>query len=369
MEKGRNVMNMKFEGKTAVVVGATGGLGSSFVKAFAKKKLRLLLVGRNEEKLRSLAATVSGDITITTADITNPESLLKLNELIGEWSDRIDYVVNASGHDVRKSLEDYSIEDIHNTLDINLLGTILLTKTMLPLMKNNEGSFIAHIGGFADGRMAFPYYSVDVATRAGMFSFIESVNREMALEGSKARVCFFCPSPADTEAERPFHPLWKKMGIKILSADNVAEALISTIGRGRQVSIMGGPITIFFARLNSIMPKLADSLAMKNYGRMLKDYLYGEKISSSTGLKKKDGLLNKIAIILVVMSFILYGLIFVVPFLPLTLAQKAVAIPILVGTGEATWWTGVAIAGKQVVTKYRSYLNPCNWTKCHKQNA
>lgn len=303
----------------------------------------------------------------TTKNDIKSESLIKLSDFTKEWSDKLDIVVNASGYDIRKLIEDHSFEEIHNTLDINLLGTVLLTKTFLPLMKNNEGSMIAHIGGFADGRMAFPYYSVDAASRAGVFTFIEAINREMVLEGSRTRVGFFCPSPADTDAERPFHPLWRKMGIKILPVENVAEALLKAIEKRKPVSIMGGVATVFFAKLNSIMPKLADSLMMETYGKMLKEFLYGERdISIQQTERKMSSLLNKIAAILVVLSFVLYGLIFVVPFLPLTFAQKAVVIPVLVVTGEVTWWIGVAIVGKQVVSKYRKYLNPCNWFSCKK---
>lgn len=362
-------MELNLKDKTVVIIGASGGLGSGFAKAFADKGARLLLAGRNEEKLRNAAAQIKGDITMTSVDVTKEESIIRFSEFAKEWSGKIDIIVNASGHDVRKSLEDHAFEEIHNALDVNLLGTILVTKAFLPIMKDNEHSMIVHIGGFADGRLAFPYYSVDAASRAGMFTFIEATNRELELEGSKSKVGYFCPSPAETDAERPFHPLWREMGIKILSVENVSEALLKAIEKRKSVSIMGGAATVFFAKLNSIMPGLADGLMMKTYGKMLKAFLYGKADDSNQEPKRKNSsLLNKIAVILVVLSFVLYGLIFVVPFLPLTIAQKAMIVPVLVAAGEATWWIGVAIVGKQVVTKYRKYLNPCNWFSCRKNN-
>ncbi|WP_278247331.1 SDR family NAD(P)-dependent oxidoreductase [Acetobacterium malicum] len=97
-----------------------------------------------------------------------------------------------------------------------------MTKAFIPCMRNEKGSTIVNIGGFADGRMAFPYYSVDVATRAGVFSFIKAINRELEIEGHATRVTYFCPSPADTEAEKPFHVLWKKIGITIVPVEKVA---------------------------------------------------------------------------------------------------------------------------------------------------
>lgn len=361
-------MKRSFEGKSVIVIGASGGLGSSFAKAFADKGARLLLVGRNEEKVKKTAEQITGDITIATFDITDLQSIEKLIDFSKMWSDPIDIVVNASGYDVRKSLAEHSYEEAKNTLDINLLGAILITKAFLPHMSEQKGSTIVHIGGFADGRLAFPYYSVDAASRAGLFTFIEAVNRELELEGSQARVAFFSPSPADTDAERPFHPLWRKMGVSIMPVEKVAEDLLRTIEKNKTVRIMGGISTILFAKLNSISPKVADVIMMKKYGKMLQQFFYGtEECGQQKPNKHKRGYLRKIAVILIIASFILYGLAAVVPLLPLTLSQKAVVVPALIATGEIVWWVGLAIAGREVAAKYKKYLNPRTWFSCKRK--
>ena len=76
---------------------------------------------------------------------------------------------------------------------------------------------------------------------------------------------------------------------------------------------------------------------------------------------QKPKLLTTVAILLILLSCILFGLIFVVPFLPVSLAQKGIIVTVLIIGMEVTWWVGVAIAGKQMITKYKKYLNPCNW--------
>ncbi|MCX6284920.1 MAG: transporter suffix domain-containing protein [Bacteroidetes bacterium] len=78
---------------------------------------------------------------------------------------------------------------------------------------------------------------------------------------------------------------------------------------------------------------------------------------------QKSKLLIIIAIILIVVSCILFGFIFAVPFLTLTAAQKGIIVTILVISMEITWWAGVALIGNQLLTKYRKYLNPCAWWK------
>lgn len=353
-----------FHNKSIIIIGATGGLGSAFSKSFAARGARLLLAGRNEQKLMNIKQTISGDITVSSVDVTDEHSVEGLADFAAQWSEKIDIIVNASGCDVRKSLDEHSFQDIRSSLDINLLGSVLITKALLPIMRNEKGSTIIHIGGFADGRLAFPYYSVDSASRAGLFSFVESMNRELELECSNVRIGYFCPSPADTEAERPFNPLWKNMGINIVPVDKVADALLKSIQKGKTVSIMGGFSTVLFAKLNSIFPKFADAIMMKRYGKKLREFLYGHQIQDLA--VKKSSILNKIAIILVILSFIFYGLIALVPFLPISFSKKAFIVPLLVACGEITWWTGIAIVGKQVVTKYRKYINPCYWLSKNK---
>jgi short-subunit dehydrogenase len=268
-------MSKNLEIKSVVIIGASGGLGSGLAKVFADKGAKLMLVGRNEEKLNIFKNSLNGDVSIAKSYLTDLSSLEALSRKIMEWSPQVDLIINASGYDVRKSLEDHSSDEIEKLIEINLLATILITKTLLRNLKGEKGSTIIHIGGFGDGRMAFPYYSVDVATRAGVFSFVESVNRELEIEGKRTRVTYFCPSPTETDAERPFHNLWKKMGIKIFPIEKVAEELIKIYENKRNVGIMGGTMTILFVKLNSVLPRLADSITMRKYGKMLKEYLYG----------------------------------------------------------------------------------------------
>jgi short-subunit dehydrogenase len=339
--------------KTVVIIGATGGLGSGIVKEVSKYTSNILLVGRNIEKMK---ATFT-DMDYAYFDFQEKTSYLTLENQVKEWQSDIDVVINASGTDVRKRLLEHTDEDIEKTFDINIIGAIKLTKLFLPLMKVGKNSSILHIGGFADGRSAFPYYSADVASVAGLYSFIESINRELTAEESEIKVKYFCPSPADTEAEKPFHKLWQDMNIKILPVDRVAKDIVKLVSSKKTHHIMGGFVTNFFAKLNSLSPKLADVIVMKKYALMLKNYIYGKG-------EKKNLILKKIGIFLVVMSFVLYILLLGVPVLKVDLLCKAAITSSFMVISEIIWWTGVLILGKEVASKYRKFLNPKNWKKC-----
>ena len=202
-----------------------------------------------------------------------------------------------------------------------------------------------------------------LASRAGLRAFAEAANRELALAGRTAVVSFFAPSPADTEAERPFHPLWRSLGTAIVSPDKVAGELVKAVDRREKVHIMGGWTTRFFAALNAVSPRLADALVMKRYGATMGRFFGrpdGEE-SGSPPARPRSKWGRTLGILLIVLSFLAYGVLLGLPFLPLEGKAKLALAPVLVGVGEATFWIGGLFVGKELITRYRRYLNPCHW--------
>ncbi len=361
-------MKQRFTNKRVVIIGASGGLGEAYTQAFLAEGASVMLVSRNLEKAQALKNRLGGEAAAAVADITDDTAIGKLVEAVGKWSGSggIDVVVNATGFDVRKPLAGHEPEDIRRTLDTNLLGAILVTRQFLPMMKNSPGSTIVHMGGFADGRLAFPYYSVDVASRAGIHAFAEAMNRELKQEDSQVTITYFCPNSADTPAERPFHQVWKEMGITISSPEQVAAELLDAVARKRTVWLMGGLPTRAFAKLNVLSPRLADKLLLDRYGQILQKHFGGGEIPlSSQPARKKT--LRTAAFVMIALSFLLYALLPVLPFLPLTLRMKSVAGGVMIGTSEIVFWTGAVILGKEAVAKYKRWMNPLHWFCCGKR--
>lgn len=343
---------MQFEHKTILIIGASGGLGSAIARAFAAQGADLALAARREFALPELPG--AGLVTSHQADLTDLESLAALRYAVLSAHARLDGVINATGFDVRKPLAAHTLEDFQRSLNVNLLGAMLLTQTFVPVLENGV---ILHLGGFADGRLAFPFYSADAASRSGLRAFIESTNRELALARRPVVVSFFSPSPADTEAERPFHPLWKQMGTQIVPVEKVAGEVLQTVLRRQKVHVMGGFVTRLFAALNAVFPDLADALMMKSYGEMMNHFFNG-KGPDDPG---RGSAWRSLGIFLVVYSFVAYGLLLAVPFVPLAAAGKVLISSLLVGSGEVTFWVGGALLGKEVVGRYKKYFNPLNW--------
>ena len=251
---------------TVLVIGATGGLGRAYTEALVKQGNTVLIAGRDRTKLEHIQSTTA-IAQFFEVDIQNPASITQLVATVLKEYPALDVVVNVTGYDVRKPYADHTLDDVIRSLDINLKGAIWLSYALVSGMKQGV---IIHTGGFADGYLALPFYSADVASRAGLRGFIDSMNRE--LRGGTVRLVYFCPSPADTEAERPFHALWKQLGSQIVSAEAVAQELLKVIESPKTVYVMGGWLTRFFAKLNGLFPKLANALLLNRYGRVMKQF-------------------------------------------------------------------------------------------------
>lgn len=256
--------------EVVVVIGASGGLGQAAALAFARRGAQLALVGRQADRLQAVAKQLPAGAEIITADVTDDDSVQRLSQMCEERFGRVDVVVNAAGTDVRAAFEAHTPANVQQLLNTNLLGAIWITRAFLPWMVRQHSGIIVHLGGFGDGRLAFPYYTVDSATRAGLRGFVDAINREY--EGSGVTVTFFCPAPADTQAERPYHPLWRSMGMSIAAPEQVARELLQAVDRRQPVYIMGFS-TRLFAWVNSLSSALADWLLMRRYRLLLRRFL------------------------------------------------------------------------------------------------
>jgi NAD(P)-dependent dehydrogenase (short-subunit alcohol dehydrogenase family) len=251
-----------FAGRRVAVVGAAGGLGGVVVEALRREGAEVLALGRSLERLRTRHPDPT--IAVQTLDLEQPLSIGVAVQSLAE----LDAVVVATGVDVRKPLTQHDDTDIDRQLSVNLRGPMCLTRELLPKME--PSGVIAFLGGFGDGRMALPYYSADVASRAGLAAFCESMNRELALEGMDITVSYLCPEPADTLAERPYSALWTRMGNPPVSAEKVADFVLQSLLSHRKTAVMGCKIW-FAAKLNAVSSVAANLAGLSAAGVLLRD--------------------------------------------------------------------------------------------------
>jgi NADP-dependent 3-hydroxy acid dehydrogenase YdfG len=218
-------------------------------------------VARDARALQALADEVRAEVDVV--ELTDAASIEAAAARIGA----VDHVVCAAGVDVRKGFLAHGVDEIDRQLDVDLRGPLLLARAFLPRL--SDGGSMAFLGGFADGRLALPYYAADVAARAGLSAFVESMNRELSLEGRSQRLTFVCPAPADTAAERPYAELWSQLGVTPVSPSVVADFVLRALIERRTRAVMGLS-TRLLAQANVLSPRLADLLIVCRFGPLLR---------------------------------------------------------------------------------------------------
>lgn len=249
-----------FVGKRVAVIGATGGLGRAVAHAVAREGGSPVLIARDATKLRTLADELKAQAIVSDL---SPASLRFAASECGE----IDDVVCATGIDVRRSLSAHTDEDVAVQIHVALEGPVHVARAFLDRLRN--GGRIALFGGFADGTLALPYYSVDVAARAGLAGFCAAVNQEHAVEGRAERLCYVCPSPADTDAERPFAALWRQMGTTMVAPERVADFVLAALLAKKTVAVMGMSVRAL-SFIRKLAPSVVDGILLRRVGPLLK---------------------------------------------------------------------------------------------------
>ena len=157
---------MELTGKTALLTGATGGLGRAIATALADRGASVVLSSRKGEELERLAAELPGEHRVAVADLAEPGAALKLIAEAGE----IDILVANAGIPGSGKLESFTEEQVHRALRVNLETPVLMTHALLPgMLERGEGHIvlIASLAGHAPTPRACLYN----ATKFGLRGF------------------------------------------------------------------------------------------------------------------------------------------------------------------------------------------------------
>ena len=171
------------EGRTAVVTGAAGGIGSKIAEALACAGADIALCDINMENLGKTGETIrekGGNAKPFVVDVTDTDSVSSgVREIIKEYG-HIDILVNCAGINRREGLMDVSEETYDRIMDINLKGVFRVSRAVAPYMKEQNKGSIINIGSHNTGSI-LGGCSVYGATKCGVLS----MTRSMAVEWAK----------------------------------------------------------------------------------------------------------------------------------------------------------------------------------------
>jgi serine 3-dehydrogenase len=233
------------QGRTVLVTGATAGIGAACARAFAAKGARLVLVGRRQERLAGLAASLTDnhgvDVFTHPLDVTDRSAVETLREALAEADRLPDVLVNNAGKALGLgALHEGDPDDWDEMLDTNVKGLLYVSRAFVPDMVRRNRGHVVNIGSIA-GRWTYPGGAAYCATKAAVVALSEGLNMDLA--GTRVRVSSIDPGLVETEFSRVrFHGDDERaetvyQGYTPLTAADVADAVIYVVGAPEHVDI------------------------------------------------------------------------------------------------------------------------------------
>ncbi len=171
----------KLDNKTALVTGASQGIGEAVAKVLAAQGARVVLAARNEEKLQQLAAHIDaagGCARPLVLDVTQPETFAERLKSLPEDYAAIDILVNNAGVTADNLLVRMSFEDWERVLRTNLTGAFALTKEVVRGMIKRRWGRVINVSSVV-GMMGNAGQANYAASKAGLIGFSKSLAREV----------------------------------------------------------------------------------------------------------------------------------------------------------------------------------------------
>ena len=174
------------------ITGATSGIGEAVFREYNKLDFKLIISGRNSDKLDSLKGESKNpeNVHVLPLDLTNPESFPnKVSEAIKAFG-RVDILLNNGGISQRSLIIDTSPEVDRRIIEVNFFGTIGLSKTLLPHFIENKNGHFAVVSSLV-GKFGSPYRSSYAASKHALHGFFDTLRAEYYKEN--IAVTMICP--------------------------------------------------------------------------------------------------------------------------------------------------------------------------------
>lgn len=173
------------KGKTAVVTGASRGLGRAMALALGEAGAKLALVSRARDKLeetRNLAKDVGAESEVFICDVREEEQVSRLEKDVKQRFGNVHILINNAGTAIRKKLVDFSLDEWRTVIDTNLTGVFLCSRAFVPHMKAHKWGRIINIASIM-GHVGSAERAAYCATKHGVLAITKSMALEHVNDG------------------------------------------------------------------------------------------------------------------------------------------------------------------------------------------
>src|SRR5579859_8172033 len=228
-----------FEGKTALITGASSGIGAQFSKALAARKANLILVARSEQTLQQLAAELSRThgirAEVIAADLSRPGAAQQIMAEVQRGGLHVDILINNAGFATHGLFDSLTVDRQRDEIQLNVMAAVELAHAVLPDMRKRGYGVVINVASTA-AFQADPYMAVYGATKAFTLSFSEALWAEYKPYG--VRVLALCPGATDTGFFNVVGAEEASVGRRD-TPEHVVQVGLSALERGRSFVIPG----------------------------------------------------------------------------------------------------------------------------------
>lgn len=228
-----------------LITGASSGIGEAFTKVCAEDGRHLVLVARNESKLRAVAEAATEQYgvqaDVIAMDLTEADAAARLHRLIADNGHQVNMLINNAGAFEAGAFADMSPDKLMQMLTLNMSTLTLCTRLFLDDMRAAGQGYILNVASMA-AFQAIPYMACYAATKAFVLALSEALAEE--LKDSNIRVSALCPGLTDTEmgqqtAEKLYPALANLPDLLIADPNTIAKAGYDACLKGIEVEVPG----------------------------------------------------------------------------------------------------------------------------------
>jgi uncharacterized protein len=223
---------------TALVTGASSGIGLAFARSLAAKGHDIVAVARDKARLDALAEELPTEVEVLPADLTDGSQLRSVEERLAE-GDPVDLLVNNAGFGAHLDFADHDVDAVEAEIRLNVLAVSRLARAVLPRMLLARGGGIVNVSSVA-GFQPGPHNAVYSATKAYVTSLSEALHEEV--RGTGVRVLALCPGFTRTEFQsRNDYDATRVPAMAWSTPEAVVEEALRALDRGQAVCVPGLP--------------------------------------------------------------------------------------------------------------------------------
>jgi short-subunit dehydrogenase len=258
--------------KTALITGASAGIGEEFARVLAQDGFDLVLVARRRERLEALAVALAAEhsvrVHVMPDDLSDPAAPARIHAALAQLGLHIDMLVNNAGAGIKQTFVRAAWSEHAQLMQVQIVAAAHLTHLVLPAMIERGYGRIIHVASLAGLMPGSPTSTLYPAAKSFLVKFAESLAAELRDTG--VYVCAVCPGFTRSE----FHDVMGTRGVvsklpKFMWQDarTVARTGVAAVHRNDTVYVTGPINQLLASVVRMLSPDLARKMMMKQAGR------------------------------------------------------------------------------------------------------